>query len=714
LAATDLNRAQFAFKSAMQYDSADPFPHFGLGLVKIRAGDVAACRREIEIAAGLDPQNSLIRSYLGKAYFEEKRGELDAAQFDLAKALDPNDPTPWLYDAIRLQTENRPVEALQAIQKSIELNDNRAVYRSRLDLDEDAAVRSASQSRIYHDLGFEQLALSQAWTSLAADPGSYSAHRLLADVYSELPRHEIARASELLQSQLRQPINSAPLQPSLAESNLFILEGTAPAAISFNEFSSVFLSNGIHLQADGTVGTNNTLGEEVVLTGVFDNLSLSVGQFHYETDGFRSNNDQNQDIYDAFAQLQVAPDTSMQVELRSRDFDRGDLPLRFEPDNFSANLRQDDQIDSARLGLHHSFAPNSDLVGNLQYVEADADAVLIGANALHVDFAGYLAEVQHQYEGSWLKLTTGAGFSDASRTEAVPAVFSDKENIEQLNVYAYPQISPFDDLTLTIGASLDRLESADEDRTQINPKIGLVWYPWPSTRVRAAAFRTLTRTLVANQTIEPTEVAGFNQFYDDTEGTDAWRYGIGIDQALSDADEPPLYIGGEFSRRDLRVSGETVTPPPMIVRRDFVELFGRAYVYWAPLPWLALHGEYQFELFDRDLDLTGPEDFVSITTHRLVFGGAVFNDSGLSLGLSAAYIDQHGDFTDSTGVLFSDADNFFVVDAELRYRLPDRYGFVSLIGRNILDEKFNFQDTDPASPQIVPESQFLARVNLFF
>jgi hypothetical protein len=37
-----------------------------------------------------------------------------------------------------------------------------------------------------------------------------------------------------------------------------------------------------------------------------------------------------------------------------------------------------------------------------------------------------------------------------------------------------------------------------------------------------------------------------------------------------------------------------------------------------------------------------------------------------------------------------------------------------LIGRNILDEKFHFQDTDPASPRIVPESQFLARVNLFF
>ena len=54
---------------------------------------------------------------------------------------------------------NRPVEALQSLQRSIELNDNRAVYRSRLRLDEDRATRSASLARIYDDLGFQQRAL---------------------------------------------------------------------------------------------------------------------------------------------------------------------------------------------------------------------------------------------------------------------------------------------------------------------------------------------------------------------------------------------------------------------------------------------------------------------------------------------------------------------------------------------------------------------------
>ncbi len=161
----------------------------------------------IEIAASLDPNNSIVRSYLGKAYYEEKRSELAEREYAIAKELDPKDPTPWFYDAIPKQTTNRPVEALQDMEKAIELNDNRAVYRSRLLLDADLAARSASLARIYSDLGFQQLALVEGWKSVNTDPTNFSAHRFLADSYSVLPRHEIARVSELLQSQLLQPIN---------------------------------------------------------------------------------------------------------------------------------------------------------------------------------------------------------------------------------------------------------------------------------------------------------------------------------------------------------------------------------------------------------------------------------------------------------------------------------------------------------------------------
>ena len=134
-----------AFEKAIALDSADPLPRLGLGLAKIRKGDLAAGRQEIEIAASLDLNNALVRSYLGKAYYEEKRESLSATQFATAKQLDPMDPTPWFYDAILKQSVNRPVEALQDMQKSIALNDNRAVYRSKLLLEHPVGPRRGKE-----------------------------------------------------------------------------------------------------------------------------------------------------------------------------------------------------------------------------------------------------------------------------------------------------------------------------------------------------------------------------------------------------------------------------------------------------------------------------------------------------------------------------------------------------------------------------------------
>ncbi|MGZ9148719.1 MAG: tetratricopeptide repeat protein, partial [Candidatus Deferrimicrobiaceae bacterium] len=342
--------SRIAFEKAIELDQADPLPRLGLGLATIRDGDVETGRKEIEVAASLDPNNSLIRSYLGKAYYEEKRGKTASTQFSMAKELDPKDPTPWFYDAILKQTLNRPVEALHDLRKSISLNDNRAVYRSRLLLDEDLAARSASLGRIYSDLGFQQLALVEGWKSVNTDPANHSAHRFLADSYSALPRHEIARVSELLQSQLLQPININPVQPSLAQSRLFILEGSGPYAPSFNEFNPLFHRNRFALHGSGVAGNNGTLGEEIAHSAVWNRFSYSLGQFHFETDGFRENNDLDQDIYDLFVQGNISHKTSVQAEFRAADAEKGDLTLNFDPDSFSPDLRQEDRVRTARIG----------------------------------------------------------------------------------------------------------------------------------------------------------------------------------------------------------------------------------------------------------------------------------------------------------------------------------------------------------------------------
>ena len=724
-----LEEAEEAFQKAVELDSADPLPRLGLGLAKIRGGDLKAGRAEIEIAASLDPNNSLIRSYLGKAYFDEKRDKLSKNQFEIAKQLDPLDPTPWFYDAIRKQTTNRPVEALQDFQKSIELNDNRAVYRSRLQLDQDLGARSAGLGRIFNDLGFQQLALVEGWKSVNTDPTNYSAHRLLADTYLGLPRHEIAKVSELLQSQLLQPLNITPVQPQLAASNLFILEGSGPSDSSFNEFNPLFLRNRLALQASGEVGNKDTWGDDVAQSGVWNNFSYSLGQFHFETDGFRQNNDQKQDILNAFIQASLSPKTSILGEVRYRDWDFGDLEILFDPSAYQPDLRQDLNEKTYRLGFRHGFAPGSDVIASViaqDIKEEISDVIPVGTNDIKEDTDGYLTEAQYLLKREPFNMIVGAGYYDADFQQRfdfnsfLPPIIlpssssTENRDIQHINGYLYAQLRNPHKVTFTAGASFDSFDDDRTDSNQLNPKFGLVWNPVPSTTLRAAVFRLLTRTLIADQTIEPTQVAGFNQFFDDVPGTDIWTYGGAIDQKFYDN----LFGGVEFYKRDLNVPFEDIllaAPTPQFRNTNWDEYVGRAYLCWAPWPWLATSAEYQYEKFDRGDEFSGIEELVDLKMHRFQLGGRFFHPSGFFAGLQTSYVYQDGDFGDPAAPpIDSDDDDFWVVDAGVGYRLPHRFGMLSVEAKNLFDEDFKFQDTDPAKPTIAPERLILGRVTLAF
>ncbi|MFQ5963497.1 MAG: TonB-dependent receptor domain-containing protein [Candidatus Scalinduaceae bacterium] len=721
-----------AFEKAIELDQADSLPRLGLGLAKIREGNLKEGRGEIEIAAILDPNNSLIRSYLGKAYFEEKRDKKASGQLDIARELDPQDPTPWFYDAIRKQTVNRPVEALHDMQKSIELNENRVIYRSRLLLDEDLASRSASIGRIYKDLGFQQRALIEGWKSLNVDPSNYSAHRFLADTYSALPRHEIARVSELLQSQLLQPINITPIQPQLAESNLFILEGSGPQDPSFNEYNPLFNRNRLALQANGVIAERDTVGNDLVQSGVLGRMSYSLGQFHYETGGFRRNNGLNTDIYNAFFQASLSHKTSVQAEYRFTDTEKGDLELRFDPNNFRPDQRQESEVDNLRLGLHHSFTPNSDFIASFIYFNLDSDTknILRGPSPSPLGMSpgfesdlendGWTGEIRHLYrsQSGRFHVTGGIGRNSSERNNTSiitfpppqpPRITQGDFDIRHTNFYVYSLINFLENFTWTIGGSVDFFEGIVREYVQGNPKFGLTWDLLPGTTLRAAAFRTLKRQLLSDQTIEPTQVAGFNQFFDDPNGTEAWRYGVAVDQKFSKS----LYGGAEYSRRDMEIPFIRTSPTTTVFSRlGSEEELIRAYLYWTPHRWLSLSAEYQYEWLERARGLLGPESFHKIKTNRVPLGINFFHPSGFSARLKATYIDQDGKFGDPvTGGTFvvPGDDQFWVFDGSISYRLPKRWGIISIGAKNLFDEEFKFQDTDPTNPVISPDQLIFAR-----
>jgi tetratricopeptide (TPR) repeat protein len=732
LAQVQLRDSRDAFERAIGLDQADPLPRLGMGLAAIREGDVRAGREEIEIAASLDPNSSLIRSYLGKAYYEEKRGKTASAQFTMAKELDPADPTPHFYDAILKQSLNRPVEALHDLQKAVSLNDNRAVYRSRLLLDEDLAARSASLGRIYDDLGFRQLALAEGWKSVNTDPANHSAHRFLADSYSALPRHEIARVSELLQSQLLQPININPVQPSLAQKNLFILEGAGPSSPSFNEFSPLFHRDRLALQASGVVGENGIRGEEIAHSGVAGNLSYNLGQFHYQSDGFRVNNDIDQDIYGVFTQYSLSHKTSLQAEFRATDTEKGDLTLNFDPNSFLPDLRVQDKTRSVRAGFRHVLSPASDLIGSIAYEKKEiVDKGSSSFVAFHntTESRGVSGELQHLFRTNRMNVVSGGGhfradqdfgtvtiFSLPPPIPSPPPQFGSREaDVRHTILYMYSQIRYPETVMWTIGASGDIYRNDFlGDRNQFNPKLGFSWNPLPATTLRAAVFRTLKRALVNDQTLEPTQVAGFNQFFDDAESSRSWRYGGAIDQQISEN----VHGGAEYSLRKLDVPFVTTffPPPPapsivVIDQVDWKERLGRAYLYWTPHAWLALSAEYLYERFDRSEEFSaGIED---VRTHRVPLGLAFFHPSGFFLRVKETRFDQKGKFQSQfSPIAEPGSDRFWVTDASIGYRLPKRYGIVSVEAKNLFDRSFRFQDTDPVSPVLQPDRNVVFRFTL--
>lgn len=710
-------QADEAFRKAVDLDSASPLARFGLGLASIRKGDLARGRNDIEIATGLDPNRSLLRSYLGKAYFAERRELLAGEQYAIARELDPRDPTPWFYDAILKQSLNRPVEALADLERSIARNDNRAVYRSRLLLDKDRASRQAGVGRIYDDLGFGQLGINEASRSLTLDPGNASAHRFLADVYGPESRTEVARSSQLLQAQLLQDVTINPVQPSLLEPRL-ALPGSGLGLVGLNEFSSVFERNQVQLSLSGLAGNNQTYGNETVLSALHDGMSLSAGQFHYQTNGFRTNNDLRHDIYNVFGQAALSPTFNVQAEVRSRRTETGDLRMNFDPDVFSRTRERDLDQDTARVGARYSPSPHTDVLASLIYSdrndkisEGPSDRPGEGDFDLRESLNGWQGETQWIYRHA--KFNTQVGFGSYTVDQTFGGEFGGKGDVDQYNAYAYGHVTVPDDVTWTLGLGYDAYSDDGDDLDLLSPKLGVQWSITDALRLRAAVARFLRPALVAEQTLQPTQVAGFNQFYDDLFGSKSWLYGIGLDARLT----PRLYAGAQGTLREI---DEIRFFDSRRVTENVTETGALAYLYWALHEEWALTGEVRYDVYEYDEGVVDkPEE---VRTFSTPVGVRYFNPNGLFAAAGVTWVSQ--DVQRGAASAFPDGDDtFYLVDAGIGYRLPHRRGLVSLGVRNLLDHDFNYQDdafrfggdrNEPALNPLIPERTVVARVALNF
>ena len=150
---------------------------------------------------------------------------------------------------------------------------------------------------------------------------------------------------------------------------------------------------------------------------------------------------------------------------------------------------------------------------------------------------------------------------------------------------------------------------------------------------------------------------------------------------------------------------------------DSEERFVRAYLNWTPLSQLALSAEYFYEWFEKEQAMV--EEFTILRTHRIPLSLRYFNPNGVFAGVKATYVDQNGTFADPDpfalpGSTVVGSDQFWVVDASLGFRWPKRYGVLSIEGKNLFSQKFNFQDTDPTLPRIAPDRTVFLRFTAQF
>lgn len=691
-----------SFEQAARLNQASPWPRLGLGLARIRQGNLVAGRIQLEVATSLDPRNALLRSYVGKAYLEERRFALADQQFAQAKQMDPHDPTPWFYSAFAKEQQNQPVAALQDVQESIARNDNRAVFRSRLLLDDDLAVRGVGAARIYQRLGFQQRALFEGARALAFSPDNAAAHRFLADAYVNRPQHEIARVSETLQAQLMQPLLVEPVHPRAAEMNILPFEGGALLAPGLNEYSQLFASRRMSASVEGVVGSDGTDSLEVVASALAPRGMFSLGSFHYQSDGVRVNNDSDQTIQSVFGQYRITSDWSILGEYRERSARFGDMRIRFNPAVFSPNERR--TITENNWFLGSRYAPSSrDVFLLITSARELQDKTNIPSLTLASEDDGDQYEGQYVRNNERIRIVTGVGnvivdrHIDTRRTSQPSAPTRRIENISQDNAYLYNHLL-FGPNVLIVGVSYDAVDMENGvNKEKWNPKAGLTWDVTAHTTLRLAAIEMLRRELIRQQTVEPTQVAGFNQFFDDSLGTEAKHYGLGLDTRYSEK----LNLGFEVSKRELDY---VLVEAAGIREESRTYTTGRGYVYWTPGTRLTLSAEYSHETFERDY-ISGQVNSArpaELKTQRFPLSLRYFVPSGFFTDLKLTHVIQNVTNVVSPLGTQTHEDGFWIADVALGYAFARNLRHVEVRLLNIFDESFRYHALDFGTGQAVP------------
>jgi tetratricopeptide (TPR) repeat protein len=578
LAANDAPRADIldAFQHAIQLDPRFANGRLGRALMTIRGGsrsDLEEGVADLRLAVALEPNRALLHAYLARALQASGQAELAMDALIRALELDPSDPAPWLCLAILLQEQNQITQALRALDRSIVRNDRRHLFRSRLLLDQDRAIRGVNLATLYRDAGLEDIAAREARQAVETDYASSAAHLFLANSYNLLRdplqadlRFETAWFSEFLVGNLLAPVGASALSQTLSENEYSrLFDRRRPVGLAS---STEYFSSGDWRQSGSVHGSVNR-------------LDYAIETFHLRKQGDHPNGAVESATYWPKVKARVGPDDTLYLQGILHDYEAGDVRRYRDPAQANPLLKVRERHEPAAfLGHHHSWSPgqNSLVLLGAWRNTLTVDNPLHAAALLVTDqtgtilappagrptddpqelayeslFRGVSLDLQHIAQSrpdaalDQRTLVAGVRFQSGSfdntarlgpgraqfiTPDGLPVVRSTPETpqsfdvpFHRLTLYAYqtwrPAVARW--LSITAGLAYDRLEGpvnhrdpplldAVDVRDQLSPKIGLSLRPFSQTSIHMAYARSLGGiSFDQSFRLEPTQVAGMNQ-----------------------------------------------------------------------------------------------------------------------------------------------------------------------------------------------------------
>jgi Tfp pilus assembly protein PilF len=586
----DVRSALAAFDHARRIDAAFAPAWLGRGLCSLREREFAEARASFQTAAALEPQRALFRSYLGKASSELGDARAAEKEFALAKQLDSDDPTGWLYSALHLWQQNRINEAIRDLEQAKDVNDSRAPFRSRLLLDRDRSVASADLAAIYADAGLNEVSRHTAQQAVAEEYANFSGHLFLANSLRSLEdinhfnlRFETARESELLVANLLAPPGAGNLSQHLSQQEH--LQFFDPRPIGMSSLTE-YDSHGDWRQIGSVFGT-------------VGGLSYAVDANYQSLNGWQPNGQSELGEYTLTMKQRITTDDELYLQVGVLESNAGDVANHYDPaqalPGFHVEERQEPTLFA---GWHHTWAPGShtllllgrlddhlslhnpdlgilflqtDLFGNgiIGVQQGPLPPPPTGQGPVTLDFSSdftlYSAELQQIFETPRFTLVLGGRWQSGDESThalmkdnflGTPQVATDEHvsgNLERGDVYAYGSYRVFDRLQLLGGVNYDHLTAPQNQdippltdnhisRDLVSPKAGLLLEPWDKGLVRASYTKSLGGLYFDNSVrLEPTQVGGFNQAFRSlipesvvglVPGTEFETIGFGFDQSL--------------------------------------------------------------------------------------------------------------------------------------------------------------------------------------